>query len=239
MCEPLEKKDKRSFQEAWLSDTQYKFWIRKVPLNDDLYHCTYSIIVRLGIILVLLFDFNIGLSFPKVRKESYSTPKKNLLLRTTKEHSANSLITVGLELILLFDFNTVRSYEGNYIILQRKIYFSGPHTKTTPDSLITVGLKILILLFDFNTVRSYEGNYIILQRKIYFSGPHTKTTPDSLITVGLKILILLFDFNTVRSYEGNHIIPQRKIYFSGPHTKTTPGKYNVIFMYIVLVNLQE
>ncbi|XP_036139548.1 uncharacterized protein LOC118644660 [Monomorium pharaonis] len=154
----------------------------------------YSIIVRLGIILVLLFDFNIDLSFPKVRKESYSTPKKNLLLRTTKEHSANSLITVGLELILLFDFNTIRSYEGNYIILQRKIYFSGPHTKTTPDSLITVGLKILILLFDFNTVRSYEGN---------------------------------------------HIIPQRKIYFSGPHTKTTPGKYNVIFMYIVLVNLQE
>ncbi|XP_036149145.1 uncharacterized protein LOC118647771 [Monomorium pharaonis] len=40
MGEPLEKKNKRSFQEAWFSDTQYKFWIRKVPLNDELYHCT-------------------------------------------------------------------------------------------------------------------------------------------------------------------------------------------------------
>lgn len=39
MCEPLPKKHKRSFVEAWLSDDRYKNWIRKVPLNDSLFHC--------------------------------------------------------------------------------------------------------------------------------------------------------------------------------------------------------
>ena len=37
---PLEKKCKRSFSEAWLTDNRCKSWIRKVPLNDSLFHCT-------------------------------------------------------------------------------------------------------------------------------------------------------------------------------------------------------
>jgi hypothetical protein len=39
MCDLSVKKCKRSFSEAWLSDDRYKSWIRKVPLNENLFHC--------------------------------------------------------------------------------------------------------------------------------------------------------------------------------------------------------
>jgi len=39
MCDS-QKKSKRSFLEAWLKDDRYKSWIRKVPSNDSLFHCT-------------------------------------------------------------------------------------------------------------------------------------------------------------------------------------------------------
>lgn len=36
----LKKKIKRSFLEAWLSDNRFKSWLRKVPSDDSLFHCT-------------------------------------------------------------------------------------------------------------------------------------------------------------------------------------------------------
>lgn len=36
----LKKKVKRSFLEAWLSDNRFKSWLRKVPSDDSLFHCT-------------------------------------------------------------------------------------------------------------------------------------------------------------------------------------------------------
>lgn len=39
-CDKSAKKPKRSFVDAWLNDERYKCWIRKVPSDETLYHCT-------------------------------------------------------------------------------------------------------------------------------------------------------------------------------------------------------
>jgi len=38
--ESMTKKRKRSFSKAWLTDDQYKSWIREVSSDNILYHCT-------------------------------------------------------------------------------------------------------------------------------------------------------------------------------------------------------
>lgn len=39
MCEPLNKKVKRCFSEAWLTDIRFKSWIEKVESDESLFHC--------------------------------------------------------------------------------------------------------------------------------------------------------------------------------------------------------
>ena len=39
MCDELTKKRKRSFSEAWLTDERYKFWIREVSSDSNMYYC--------------------------------------------------------------------------------------------------------------------------------------------------------------------------------------------------------
>jgi len=44
MCDELRKKPKRSFSKAWLSNDQFKSWIRKVSFDDSFYRCIIYVI---------------------------------------------------------------------------------------------------------------------------------------------------------------------------------------------------
>ncbi|KAK0090103.1 hypothetical protein PV325_002935 [Microctonus aethiopoides] len=40
MCDILQKKKRCTFKECWIDDEKFKNWIQKVPLNEEMYHCS-------------------------------------------------------------------------------------------------------------------------------------------------------------------------------------------------------